>query len=43
VRGELEQVLDDPAIAAAASAMSAEIASMPSPGDVADALARRYG
>ena len=43
VRGELEQVLHDPAIAAAASAMSAEIAAMPSAGDVADELARRYG
>ncbi len=40
---ELEQVLDDPAIAAAARAMSAEIAAMPSAGDVADELARRYG
>jgi len=43
VRDELERVLHDPAIAAAARAMSAEMAAMPSAGDVADELARRYG
>jgi UDP:flavonoid glycosyltransferase YjiC (YdhE family) len=43
VRQELERVLHDPAIAAASRAMSAEIAAMPSAGDVADELARRYG
>ena len=43
VREELERVLHDPAIAAAARAMSAEMAAMPSAGDVADELARRYG
>jgi UDP:flavonoid glycosyltransferase YjiC (YdhE family) len=43
VRVELEQVLRDPAIADAARAMSAEMAAMPSAGDVADELTRRYG
>jgi UDP:flavonoid glycosyltransferase YjiC (YdhE family) len=43
VREELEGVLGDPALAAAARAMSAEIAAMPSAGDVADELGRRYG
>ena len=43
VREELERVLHDPALVAAARAMSAEIAAMPSPGDVADELVRRYG
>jgi UDP:flavonoid glycosyltransferase YjiC (YdhE family) len=43
VRDELEQVLNDPAIAAAARAMSTEICAMPSAGDVAEELARRYG
>jgi UDP:flavonoid glycosyltransferase YjiC (YdhE family) len=43
VRQELERMLHDPAIAAASRAMSAEIAAMPSAGDVADELARRYG
>jgi UDP:flavonoid glycosyltransferase YjiC (YdhE family) len=43
VREELERVLHDPAIAAAAQAMSAEIAAMPSAGEVADELVRRYG
>jgi len=43
VREELERVLEDPGLAAAARAMSAEIAAMQSPGGVADELARRYG
>ncbi len=43
VRDELGQVLHDPAIAAAASAISAEIAAMPAAGDVADELTQRYG
>ena len=43
VREELERVLDDPEIAGAARAMSEEIAAMPSAGDAADELARRYG
>jgi UDP:flavonoid glycosyltransferase YjiC (YdhE family) len=43
VRAELEGVLHDPTIAAAARAMSAQIAAMPPAGDVADELARRYG
>jgi UDP:flavonoid glycosyltransferase YjiC (YdhE family) len=43
VREELERVLHDSEIAAAAHAMSAEIAAMPSAGDVADELVRRYG
>jgi UDP:flavonoid glycosyltransferase YjiC (YdhE family) len=43
VREELERVLNDPALAAAARAMRAEIVAMPSPGDVADELVRRYG
>jgi UDP:flavonoid glycosyltransferase YjiC (YdhE family) len=42
VREELELVLDDPGIAAAARTMSSEIAAMPSAGDVAEELARRY-
>jgi UDP:flavonoid glycosyltransferase YjiC (YdhE family) len=42
VRDELVRVLEDPEIAAGARAMSAEIAAMPSPGDVADELVRRY-
>ena len=43
VREELERVLNDPALAAAARAMRAEIVAMPSPGDVADELVRRFG
>jgi UDP:flavonoid glycosyltransferase YjiC (YdhE family) len=43
VREELERVLNDPAIAASAQAMSAEVAAMPSAGDVANDLAQRYG
>ena len=42
VREELGRVLQDRAIAAAARAMSVELATMPSAGDVADELARRY-
>jgi UDP:flavonoid glycosyltransferase YjiC (YdhE family) len=43
VRDELARVLDEPSIAAAARAMSAEIATMPSAADVADELTGRYG
>jgi UDP:flavonoid glycosyltransferase YjiC (YdhE family) len=43
VREELERVLNDPAVAAAARAMRSEIGAMPSPGEVADELVRRYG
>src|SRR5919108_457666 len=43
VREELERVLNDPALAAAARAMRAEIVAMPSPGDVADEMGRRFG
>ena len=43
VREELGGVLDDPEIAGAVRAMSDEIAAMPSAGEVADELARRYG
>jgi UDP:flavonoid glycosyltransferase YjiC (YdhE family) len=42
VRAELEQVLNDPAIADAARAMSTEIHAMPAAGDVAEELTRRY-
>jgi UDP:flavonoid glycosyltransferase YjiC (YdhE family) len=42
VREELEKVLNDPAIATAAGAMSTQICAMPSAGDVAEELARRY-
>jgi UDP:flavonoid glycosyltransferase YjiC (YdhE family) len=42
VREELGRALQDPAIAAAARAMGEELATMPSAGDVADELARRY-
>jgi UDP:flavonoid glycosyltransferase YjiC (YdhE family) len=38
VRGAVERLLSDDAFRAAATRMSAEIASMPSPGDVADRL-----
>jgi UDP:flavonoid glycosyltransferase YjiC (YdhE family) len=43
VREELERVLDDAAIAAAAREMSTEIVAMPSADDVAGELVRRYG
>jgi MGT family glycosyltransferase len=42
VREELEQVLSDSTIAEAARAMSTEICAMPSAGEVAEELARRY-
>jgi len=42
IRDELDQLLADPAVAAAAQAMAGEIAAMPSAADAADELARRY-
>mgnify|MGYP001122709445 CR=1 FL=1 len=43
VRGAVQQLLDDDAIASAAERGAAEIAAMPSPAAVAELLAERYG
>jgi UDP:flavonoid glycosyltransferase YjiC (YdhE family) len=43
LRAALDSVLDDDSMRATAGAVAGELAAMPSPGDVAEELARRFG